>query len=80
MGNIIDGKLVSAAVRASVASEVTTLKEQGITPALAVILVGNNPASAVYVKNKEKACFDTGRGGRILSPEEGCVCGSPFWR
>ena len=60
MGNIIDGKLVSATVRASVATEVSTLKEKGITPALAVILVGNDPASAVYVKNKQKACIETG--------------------
>ncbi len=60
MGNIIDGKLVSATVRASVTTEVAALKEKGITPALAVILVGNDPASAVYVKNKQKACIETG--------------------
>ena len=60
MANIIDGKLVSATVRASVAAEVAVLKEKGITPALAVILVGNDPASAVYVKNKQKACIETG--------------------
>ena len=47
MENIIDGKLVSASVRASVAAEVLSLKEQGIAPTLAVILVGNDPASAV---------------------------------
>ena len=60
MSNIIDGRLVSAAVRASVAKEVSKLKEEGINPSLAVILVGNDPASAVYVKNKEKACIETG--------------------
>ena len=60
MGNIIDGKLVSAAVRESVAKEVAELKKKGIAPTLAVILVGNDPASAVYVKNKQKACIETG--------------------
>ncbi len=60
MNNIIDGKLVSSAVKASVATEVQKLKENGINPSLAVILVGNDPASAVYVKNKQKACIDTG--------------------
>lgn len=60
MANIIDGKLVSAAVRSSVAEEVSELKKEGISPSLAVILVGNDPASAVYVKNKQKACVETG--------------------
>lgn len=71
MGNIIDGKLVSASVRASVAAEVLSLKEQGIAPTLAVILVGNDPASAVYVKNKQKACIETGITPiQITMPEE----------
>lgn len=71
MNNIIDGKLVSAAVRASVAEEVSKLKEEGINPSLAVILVGNDPASAVYVKNKQKACIETGIIPlQITMPEE----------
>ena len=71
MENIIDGKLVSASVRASVAAEVLSLKEQGIAPTLAVILVGNDPASAVYVKNKQKACIETGITPiQITLPEE----------
>ena len=71
MENIIDGKLVSASVRASVAAEVLSLKEQGIAPTLAVILVGNDPASAVYVKNKQKACIETGITPiQITMPEE----------
>ena len=60
MNNIIDGKLVSASVRASVKEEAAKLKEEGINPSLAVILVGNDPASSVYVKNKQKACIETG--------------------
>ena len=71
MANIIDGKLVSAAVRASVANDVKALKEDGIFPSLAVILVGNDPASAVYVRNKEKACLETGIIPlQITMPEE----------
>ena len=47
MAKIIDGKAISAAVRAEVAAEVVKLKEQGITPGLAVILVGDDPASRI---------------------------------
>ena len=60
MARIIDGKLVSASIRASVADEVKALRENGICPTLAVILVGDDPASAVYVRNKQKACIETG--------------------
>lgn len=60
MANIIDGKLVSKKVREEVASEVVTLKEKGIVPGLAVIIVGDDPASRVYVNNKKKACADVG--------------------
>lgn len=56
MAYIIDGKAVSAAVKKRVADEVALLKEQGIRPGLAVILVGDDPASQVYVRNKKKAC------------------------
>jgi len=57
---IIDGKAVSAAVRAEVAAEVEQLKAKGITPGLAVIIVGDDPASRVYVNNKKKACSEVG--------------------
>lgn len=60
MATIIDGKAVSAAVRAEVAAEVETLKQKGITPGLAVIIVGDDPASRVYVNNKKKACAEVG--------------------
>lgn len=56
MAKIIDGKAISAAVKADVAAEVASLKEKGILCALAVIIVGNNPASRIYVNNKKKAC------------------------
>lgn len=57
---LIDGNALSRQLRADVASRVQTLKSRGVTPGLAVILVGDNPASQVYVRNKVKACEDTG--------------------
>ena len=57
---LIDGNALSRQLRADVAARVTALKAKGITPGLAVILVGDNPASQVYVRNKVKACEDTG--------------------
>ncbi|MBR2133849.1 MAG: bifunctional methylenetetrahydrofolate dehydrogenase/methenyltetrahydrofolate cyclohydrolase FolD [Eubacterium sp.] len=60
MAEIISGKVVSAQVRKRVADETAKLKEKGITPGLAVIIVGDDPASQVYVKNKEKACEEVG--------------------
>lgn len=58
--NIIDGKAVSKAVRERVAEETEKLKKKGVTPGLAVIIVGEDPASQVYVRNKEKACEEVG--------------------
>ena len=52
---IIDGKQVAADVRADVAKKVSELKSKGINPCLAVILVGENPASVSYVTGKQKA-------------------------
>lgn len=60
MAKLIDGKAVSAAVKERVAQEVATLKEEGIVPGLAVVLVGDDPASRIYVNNKKKACEATG--------------------
>ncbi|MDR7092485.1 bifunctional methylenetetrahydrofolate dehydrogenase/methenyltetrahydrofolate cyclohydrolase FolD [Hydrogenophaga laconesensis] len=57
---LIDGNALSRHLRADVSARVTALKSRGITPGLAVILVGDNPASQVYVRNKVKACEDTG--------------------
>lgn len=59
-GQIIDGIALSARLRADVAARVLALKARGVTPGLAVILVGEDPASAVYVRNKVKGCADTG--------------------
>ncbi|MBQ7202409.1 MAG: bifunctional methylenetetrahydrofolate dehydrogenase/methenyltetrahydrofolate cyclohydrolase FolD [Eubacterium sp.] len=57
---IIDGKAVSKSVKESVKAECEALKKQGVTPGLAVIIVGEDPASQVYVRNKEKACEECG--------------------
>lgn len=60
MAKIIDGKAISANVKAQVKAEADKLKEQGIEIGLAVVIVGNNPASRVYVNNKKKACAEVG--------------------
>lgn len=60
MATIIDGKKLAAALNAATAKEVAALCAKGLTPGLAFILVGENPASQVYVRNKEKACEQVG--------------------
>ena len=60
MAHIIDGKAIVAKIRAEITVETVKLKEQGVTPGLAVVLVGEDPASRVYVSMKEKACQDVG--------------------
>ena len=60
MAQIISGKEVSARVKAEIAKETEVLKAAGITPGLAVIIVGDDPASKVYVKNKKLACEAVG--------------------
>ena len=57
---LIDGVAVSKAIRAQLQQRVEALKARGVTPGLAVILVGDNPASQVYVRNKVKACGEVG--------------------
>ncbi len=57
---LIDGNQLSKKLRAEVAARVQALKAKGTTPGLAVVLVGDNPASQVYVRNKVKACEDAG--------------------
>ena len=60
MAEIIDGKKISTELKDEVKEKVAALKENGIDVTLAVILVGNDPASTVYVGNKKKACEYTG--------------------
>ena len=56
----IDGKAIAAKVKAEAAKEVEALKEKGIEPGMAVVLVGEDPASKIYVNNKKKACAEVG--------------------
>lgn len=60
MANLINGKEIAAQVKANISADVEKLAEFGITPGLAVIIVGDDPASKIYVKNKKKACEEVG--------------------
>jgi methylenetetrahydrofolate dehydrogenase (NADP+)/methenyltetrahydrofolate cyclohydrolase len=60
VARIIDGKAVAASKRAQTAQQVADLKTKGVTPGLAVVIVGEDPASLVYVGGKEKACAEVG--------------------
>ncbi len=57
---LIDGTAIAQAMRAELATEIAALKERGVTPGLAAVLVGDNPASHVYVRMKGKACEEAG--------------------
>ncbi len=71
MANIIDGKKIASEVREDIAKECAALKAQGVTPGLAVIIVGEDPASKVYVKNKKKGCEEVGFHSEVYElPEE----------
>jgi len=60
MANLINGTEIAARVKAEIAEEAAKLEDYGITPGLAVIIVGDDPASKIYVNNKKKACKDVG--------------------
>ncbi|MHB1042167.1 MAG: bifunctional 5,10-methylenetetrahydrofolate dehydrogenase/5,10-methenyltetrahydrofolate cyclohydrolase [Eubacteriales bacterium] len=60
MATLIDGKKVAASIREEVKTEVAALREKGIIPKLAVLLVGDDPASVVYARSKQKACNNVG--------------------
>lgn len=60
MASIIDGKAIAAQMRKDIAAEAAVLSEKGVIPGLAVVLVGEDPASRVYVSMKEKACAEAG--------------------
>lgn len=60
MATILDGKALSAKIKLEIREETALLAQKGIKPGLAVIIVGDNPASRVYVNNKKKACLECG--------------------
>lgn len=71
MAKIIDGKQIAKKVRAEIAAECAELKKKGIVPGLAVVIVGTDPASQVYVRNKKKACEEVGFRSEVFElPEE----------
>lgn len=67
---LLDGNEISAQIRAEVASEVRTMTDAGIRPGLAVVLVGHNPASEIYVRGKVKSCEEVGIYSEKHTPEE----------
>jgi len=67
---ILDGNKISAQIRAEVASEVKTMADAGIRPGLAVVLVGHDPASEIYVRGKVKSCEEVGIYSEKHTPAE----------
>lgn len=71
MAQMIDGKLISAQIRREIASEVAEfVSKNGYAPGLAVIIVGSNPASQVYVRNKKRACEEVGFHSEVYELDE----------
>lgn len=66
LAQIIDGKAVAADIKNELRVRADALKEQGINPCLAVVMAGDNPASAIYVRNKRRACKDVGIESRYV--------------
>ena len=64
--SLIDGTKLAAQVTADVATKVAELKARGVTPGLTVVLVGDDPASAVYVGSKERTCIELGMNGETI--------------
>src|ERR1700733_7037724 len=67
---ILDGIAIAAEIKREVGAEVARLKERGITPGLAVVLVGEVPASQIYVRSKVKTCAELGIYSELLTPTE----------
>jgi methylenetetrahydrofolate dehydrogenase (NADP+) / methenyltetrahydrofolate cyclohydrolase len=67
---ILDGNKIASAIRAEVAAEVKTMAAAGLRPGLAVVLVGNNPASEIYVRGKVKSCEEVGIYSEKHTPPE----------
>ena len=67
---ILDGKIMSAELKAQIAERTQKMKEKGIVPGLAVILVGNDQASEIYVRNKQKGCEEVGFYSRTIRMEQ----------
>ena len=64
---LIDGAAIGAAIRAEVAADAATLRGRGIVPGLAVVLVGEDPASQIYVRSKARACAEAGMHSEVVA-------------
>ena len=92
MSNIIDGKQIAAKIEKETAKQVAALKKKGITPKLAVVLVGQDKPSLTYIRKKEAAAqrvgmdFSIAKIGAVLGPLAGGAIAfyfgilAPFWR
>src|SRR6201988_1267168 len=67
---ILDGNKIAAEIRAEVAAEAKALAEAGMRPGLAVVLVGHNPASEIYVRGKVKSCQEVGIYSEKVTPPD----------
>ena len=70
---LIDGRAVAKALKEEIAQRTQTMIAQGVTPHLAVVLVGEDPASQVYVRNKENGCIKAGIRSTVIRLEEDCT-------
>ena len=66
MAHIIDGKRISQEIRDQIRAEVENMREKGLVPGLAVIIMGEDPASKIYVRNKERACAEVGFRSEVI--------------
>src|SRR5436305_6633780 len=72
---ILDGTKIAQDIRAEVAAEVRTMAAAGVRPGLAVVLVGHNPASEIYVRGKVKACEEVGLYSEKFTPSDASTTG-----
>ncbi len=70
MTQVIDGKKIASETRGEIAEKVAAMKAAGVTPGLAVVIVGENPASQVYVRNKHRACGEVGMYSEVIELPE----------
>lgn len=66
--HVLDGNAIAAAIKTEVARDIERLQQQGIRPGLTVVMVGNHPASEVYVRNKVKTSHDLGIASELIAP------------
>src|SRR6202522_552480 len=70
MSRVLDGTAIAATIKAEVGAEVERLAVQGIRPGLAAVLVGEVPASQIYVRSKVKTCAELGLFSELITPPE----------